>query len=673
MRRFIAKLSTLFRRERAEQEIARDVQSQLGLLEEDFQRRGMSADEVRLAARRAYGGVEQAKELARDELTFVWLEQMIQDVRHAGRSLRKSPGFVGVALLSLALGIGANTAIFTLVNGILLKRLPVPDPERIVQLGARIGQFESNAFSFPAFRELQRQTGIFAGAIGFSSRSAVLETAGGSGTIAFELVTGSFFPFFDARPALGRLIEEEDDRVEGAHPVCVLSYQFWQARFGGDPRVLGHTVRVNGVPLQVVGVAQRDFVGPELQRRLDVWAPTAVNGSFGSSRESANVIWLRALARLKPGLSLSEAAARLAGASRGIEDALAKDRANANAIYLIRDGSRGWDSWRSRLRDPLLVLMGAVVLLLLVACANLANMLVARANSRRQEFAVKLSLGISRWRLLRQLLVETFLLVVTGGMLGVCLSGALTDFLLNLFNTGNMFAALDIRIDGAVLAFTFGIALLTALLAGLYPAWQASRTDAGEGLKGASAGARRFGRMRRTLILVQVTAAVVLLFAASLFTRSLSKLKTVDLGYDIDHVLTVNIIPSNLRTFKPAVAPPALAEVLARVRQLPYVESAAFSHPSVLSGAMMSVDVTITDPSGSSRHVHDIYTLHVGLRYFATMRMPLLRGRDFNDSDRAGSQRVVVINQRLASLLWPSEEALGKQISGYEVIGVVGN
>ena len=476
-RQFLAKVSTLFRRGRVEDEIARDVDSQLGLLEDDLQRRGVPADEARLSARRAYGGLEQAKELARDELTFVWLEQLLQDARHAFRGLSRSPAFAAVALLWLALGIGANTAIFTLVNGILLKKLPVPDPERIVQIQARLREFESSGFNYPAFRELRRQTGIFADVIGFWSRSAVAEGDGDSYTVGFELVTGSFFSFFGARPALGRLIDEEDDRAEGAHPVCVLSYRIWQARFGAEPRILGRTLRVDGVPLQVAGVVARDFVGPELQRRFDVWAPTALAGSFGVPRESPNTVWLRVLARLRPGLSLPEAGARLAAASRAIEEALPGERANAGTVYQVRDASKGFDSWRSHLQDPLLVLMGAVILVLLVACANLANILLARTSSRRLEFAIKLSLGISRWRLLRQLLVETFLLVFSGGALGVFVSVALTRILLDVFNGGNPVASLQVTPDATLLGFTFGACIITALLAGLYPAWQASRTD----------------------------------------------------------------------------------------------------------------------------------------------------------------------------------------------------
>jgi predicted permease len=428
-------------------------------------------------------------------------------------------------------------------------------------------------------------------------------------------------------------------------------------------------------------VVERKFIGPELQRRFDVWAPTALQGSFGDPRESANSIWLRALARLKPGLSLPQAGARLTVASRGIEDSLPRDRVtNKGAIYQVRDASKGFDSWRSQLQDPLLVLMGAVILVLLVACANLANILVARAGARRQEFAIKLWLGISRGRLLRQLLLETFLLVFAGGALGVFLSVVLTHFLLDLFNSGNQYMSLQVAPDAGVLAFTCGVSILTALIAGLYPAWQASHTDGGAGLKAISLSRRRAGAVRRGLILVQVTAAVVLLFAASLFTHSLGKLKTIDLGYDIDHVLQVSIDASGpQKPLKPGAEQPALAEILTRVRQLPYVESAAFSVPGVLSGTMMTESsLSATDASGNVRDVQDVYFLFAGPRYFATMRMPLLRGRDFAQTDRPGSQPVLIVNQRLASLLWPGEDPIGKQIAGFrikdlEVIGVVGN
>jgi predicted permease len=678
LRRLFAKLRSFFGRERAEKEMVREIASHLALLEDEFLRRGMDLPRARLAAKRAYGGVEQAKELHRDARSLFWLEQMLQDLRHAWRSLSKSPGFAAVALLSLAFGIGVNTAIFTLVNGILLKKLPVPDPDRIVQLTVHIDKenFNGDGFNFLSYRELRRQTSIFADVIAFWGISVALDAGGEPNKIRLEMVTGSYFPFLAAKPALGRLLDEEDDRLEGANRVCVLSYRLWQSHFGGDPGVLNRTVRLDNVPLQVAGVAAPNFVGAELQERPDLWVATALTPNLaGHPRDSANYIWLRVLARLRPGISFREARDRLAAASPSIENALPKERANAGAVYRIHDASHGFDAWRTELRDPLLILMGAVSLVLLVACANLANLLLARTNERQHEFAIKLSLGISRWRLLRQLLVETFLLVFSGGVVAYFLSVALTRFLLVLFNEGKQYAGLHLAPDASVVLYAFSACILTAVVAGLYPAWQASCTDSSPGLKGAALHGNRRRLVRRSLIVVQVALAVVLLFGASLFTHSLRKLKTVNLGYDIDRLLAVDI--SERRGSQTGLTLPhlAFADILARVRGLPAVESAALSNPEILSDMKMSGDLTSNE---TSRKASEVIVMIVSPGYFRTMHMPLFAGRDFAKLDRKGSPPVAVINRRLASLLSPNQEPVGTHFDGWgnknvEVIGVTGN
>src|SRR5262245_13192426 len=508
LRRLLAKFSNTVYHEQAEQEMNREIGSHLALLADEFERQGLLPEQARLAARRVYGGVEQARELHRAERSIVWIEQLVQDGRHACRSLAKSPAFLAIAILSMALGIGVNTAIFTLVNGILLKSLPVPDSHRIVQLGAQLEKFESAGFSYPAFRELHRQDAIFADSIGFSSRSAILELDDLSRQCDCRLVTGSFFSFLNARPALGRLLGDEDDQVEGAHPVCVISYACWQEHFGRHADVLDRKIRIDGIPVQVVGVASASFAGAELQRRYDVWVPTSLSTDLGTPRESPNTVWLHVLARLKRGISFTEAASRLEAASPSIESALPKGRANADATYKIHDGSKGFSYQRSTLRQPLSILMGAVVLVLLVACPNLANLLLSRAADRNQEFTIKLSLGISRSRLVRELLIESVVLALAGGVLAVLLSIVLTSALLNLFNAGSRFDTLHVAPDGSVLLFALGLCILTALVTGLYPAWHASRTDTSAGLKGASLYGLRGTFLRRTLIVLQVTLAV---------------------------------------------------------------------------------------------------------------------------------------------------------------------
>ena len=675
MRRFRARFVALLFRRRAEEQMAREMAAHLALMEDDFRRRGLTAEEAHLAALRAWGGLEQSKELHRDARSFVWLEQLLQDARHAARSLRQSPSFTAVTLLSLAFGIGVNTAIFTLVNGILLKKLPVAEPERVVQVQAQKKMFAAAAFSYPAYRELQRQTGVFASLIAFQQVIHLVDFGGGPGRAEFAFVSGSYFSFFGARPALGRLIDEKDDEVEGASPVCVISYDAWQQRFGGDPAALNRMIHVDGLPLRIIGVAPRGFIGADLERRQEVWAPTSVSSDLlRFKRDNAGAVWLWIMGRLKPAITLAGANARLKAASPAIEAALPAPHANQGAVYYLLDGSHGNDSWRTSLHEPLSILMGAVTLVLLVACANLANLLLARAGDRRQEFAIKLALGISARRLLRQLMLETVAIALAGGTLAWIVALAVTRYLLDVFNAGSTYRHLHVVPDASVLLYSFVACLLTALIAGLYPAWQASRTDIERRLP-ATAGR---GVLRRGLILVQVTLAVVLLFGASLFAHSLRKLKTIDLGYDIDRVLSAMVLGSGpQRNLRPVPPPPQLDEVLARVRRLPEVEAAAWSAMGMLSGWSSVGDTEITDASGRKRQI-EARVILASAGFLKTLRVPLLKGRDFGPGDRPGTPLVALVNQKLAAMAWPGEDPVGKRIPGAgrkeaDVIGVVGN
>jgi predicted permease len=608
---------------------------------------------------------------------LVGLEQAAQDLRHACRGLRYSRTFAIIALLSLALGIGVNTAVFTLVNGILLKTLPVPDPHRIVEVEIESRRSDTpavfTAYSYPAVRELRRQTALFDDVIGFAPRRALLDRNGNARPVEIEMVTGRYFSFFNARPALGRLLEEADDQVEGASRVCVLSYSAWQAYFGGDPHILHRVIRIDGVPLQLVGIARSDFVGAELQQRYDVWVPTALSTVLTPvPRETGNYYWLWTLARLQPGISASQAAARLQAADPAQRDVPSAKR--GTNIYRVEDASRGFDRFRSSLRDPLLLLLSTVTLVLLVACANLTNLLLARTHERRAEFAVKLALGISRWRLLRQLLMEILLLALGGGVAAVFGSVGLTRFLLVLFNGGNRYQTLDVQLDGRVLLFTLAVCVLTALVAGLYPAWRASHLDASAGLAPASTAGLRRSPVRRALILVQVTVALVLLFGASLFTHSLRNLKTVDLGFDIDRMLSVDIAHNGPAGLSAASSNAAagnasrlvFSNVLERVRRLPGVDSAAL--------ASYFADLRMTDNLRLPGLTIPVVSEFVGPGYFQTMRMPLLRGREFTDADSSSAAAGLIVSQSVAAKAWPDRDPIGRNLpAGAEVVGVVGD
>ncbi|MGA7414863.1 MAG: ABC transporter permease [Bryobacteraceae bacterium] len=678
LRRIWTRLVSLARRESSEQSLVKEMSAHLAMLEEDFQREGLSAEDAKWAARLAFGGLEQAKEQYRDQRGFVWLEQVLQDLRHATRSLYRSPGFSFIALLSLAFGIGVNTAIFTLLNGILLKQLPIPDANRVVQLEARDKAWMSAAFSYAQFVELRRQTGIFPEIVGFSSHRAVLDLGDDPQQVDLELVTGDYFSFFHAEPALGRLLTETDDRAEGASAVCILSYQTWRSRFSSDPRILGRIVRLDGSPFQVVGVVGPDFVGGELQTRYDLWVPTAMAQPLTwNARSNPHVIWLSALGKLRSGLSVDEARERLKVASKGINDVLPKDRANADVMFDFVDASKGYDNVRTELRSPLLILMAAVGLVLLIACANLTNLLLARANERSQEFSVKLSLGISRLRLMRQLIIESLLLNLVGGILAIAAARALLAVLLALFNAGENWQVMSVSMDPIVLAFTFAVCAFITLVVGAYPSWTAIRTDITPALKGAGATRTQKKFIRRAMIVVQITMAVVLIFAASAFAHSLRKLKTVDLGFDIEHVAVINI---DFRGKEPVTGSAVLHDVLSRIRQVPGVESSDLTNPSMLSGASMTSEVESRNSSQTEAHkAENTHFVFASPGHFATLRMPLLRGRDFSDSDRKGTQPVAIVNERLAQILWPGQNPVGQQIVGGwnrenpVVVAVVGN
>lgn len=466
--------------------------------------------------------------------------------------------------------------------------------------------------------------------------------------------------------------------MEGAYPGCVISYELWQRDFGGDRHAIGRRVQLGNLELQVVGVAPPGLVDGEIQQRFDLWDPTAERDAV-ASRDEPGMFWLRLLGRLAPGVTLAEANARLAAATPGIQSALSGDNANKGQTFQLRDGSKGFDRWRTSLHDPLMILMGTVTLVLLVACANLANLMLARAQERRQEFAIRLALGIGRWRLLRALLVETFLLALAGGLLAIELARVLTRYLLAIFNAGAYFPLVAAP-DTSVLSFTIATCALTALIAGLHPAWQAARTDTAEVLKGGGlAGARR-GAVRRGLILVQVTLAVVLLFGGSLFSRSLLNLRTVDMGYDVAHMLAVPVYKVGLqRTLKAIPNDPYLREILDRTRRLPGVESAALSVPGFLSGALYGALPTVHDAGGETRRLERVRMMFNSPGFLATLRMPLLRGRDFTSADGPGAPEVAIIDRAFAALAWPDQYPIGKHFrygpgegEDVEIVGLMG-
>ncbi len=625
----------------------------------------------------------------------------LQDTRYAFRTLLHNPGFAAVAVLSLALGIGANTAIFGLIDAVMLRTLPVENPQALVYFGEGDSQGISfstlpvhNLTSYPMLRVYQRELESFSGVTAHDSRlntvyiSDAPNAPGGSPEAAtVQLVSGNFFDVLGARPLLGRLLQPGDDVNAGAHPVVVLSYGFWQQKFGGDAEIAGKTLLVNGLSYEVLGVTPPHFFGTRVGDLPDMWAPLVMQQQIsqrGSFLEDAKIYWMRALGRLKPGVSLEQARAEvdvifqrhiydLAGENMSQRE---RERTEQLRVVLV-PAAQGLSGIRKSYSEPLILLMAVVGLVLLIACANIANLLLARATARRKEIGVRLALGAGRWRLIRQLLTESLLLSAAGGLLALLVASWALELLLRMASDDATPIPLNAGIDLRVLAFTSGLTLLTGLLFGLAPALRATRFDLAPTLqvnaRGGIGERSRFG-LNRALVVSQVAMSLVLLIGAGLFLRSLDNLRNVDWGFDTEHVLVAGIDPRGAGFEREQLAP-LYRRLLERVEAIPGVGSASISLYSLLGGSTRSGGIEVEGYTFADGEDPDTEQIEVTPGYFETVGMRILEGRGFTQSDSAGSPVVAVVNRKLAERFFPNRSALGGQISTegnrYEIVGVV--
>lgn len=607
----------------------------------------------------------------------MFAEWILRDLRFAFRSLRHSPMFATVAVVSLALGIGANTAIFPFVDAILLKQLPVPQPDRLVALAEKFkGETVPTAWRLRTVEEFAKRNTVFDGMFGWFLKPISFSRGDASQWIMGELVTGQYFHTLRVQPVMGRLLTEDDVRNAVANPVCVISFDFWQREFAGDPHVIGQSVFLNGHAYRVLGVTARGFYGAGLQRRVDVQVPATRIGdympAFGGSTGVdwlKTLSWLTPMARLRDGVSRVEAQdkARLLFTEMQIEKG--ESRGSEDRLRLL-DGSQGLNNLRSSFGKPAVVLLAIAGVVLIVTCANLANLLLARAQARSKEFAVRLSIGASRARLLQQLFVESLLIAVAGGIAGTILSYWMTDTLLALLNAGrSSITAIRVHPDLRVLAFSFALSILTALLFGLIPAWQASKPDVGPGI-------RQHGQtpLRRMLVVAQIALSLTIIFAAGLLTRTLRSLQTLDLGFQADRVIALTVDPAASGHSAVEVTR-ILDEILQRSRALPGVKAAslASSTPYGANAISFSFVVPGYTPKGNQDEIADFN--FVSPDYFATLGQPLLRGRDFADSDKQGRPRVAIVNESFASRYFRGVDPVGRKFrqgdSDIEIVGVV--
>jgi len=588
------------------------------------------------------------------------------DLRYAVRMLLKNPGFAVVAVLTLALGIGANAAIFSVTDAVMLKLLPVKNPKQLVYFRLLSPQERGSAFSRAEFARFLEQSHSFSGMSAFDTLRLMGTVHGQSEFVSGECVSGTFFSVLGVDVSVGRPLTVDDDQP-GRPGVAVISYSYWQRKFGLDPAVTGNTIRLKNVPFTIVGVAPPRFRGIELGDAMDIWVPLA----FWEQLRLNDHLTLGVMARIKPEADARQASAEItlidqqfAAAALGSQvTPLAARDLQARNVELV-PGGRGLSDLPDELPRSLLVLTMVVGLVLLIACANVANLLLARAVNRRKEIAVRLALGAPRIRLFRQLLTESLLLAVAGGALGLLLASWATSALMDFLSYGGALRTLDVRTDLRTLCFALGVSFLTCLLFGVAPALWATRMDASLTLKGApnSAGANtpRLGP-RSMLVISQVSLSVLLLVGAGLLVRSLQKLSMVDAGFRQENVLLVSLYPT-LSGYEGARELALYANAQERVSAAPGVASATFSRFGMLSGGRWIRVATHFASADKGEKEIKVNCNPVAPRFFETMGIPMVLGRDFTGADGQQAPRVAVVSESFARRYFPDEGALGKQL-----------
>jgi predicted permease len=614
---------------------------------------------------------------------------MLHDLLLAIRGLRRSPVFAVVAIGSLVLGIGANTAIFSFVNAILLTRLPVPNPERLVSIAEyQNGKEISSVFSYPFIEELNKHGELFSGVSGRFPVRVNLATDNATEPLHGEVVTGAYFRTLQVKPALGRLITEGDVVAGTGNPVCVLSYAMWQIRFAADPHIVGRTLMLNAHPYRVIGVTQSGFNGAQLESRVDMQLPVSRIGDFmggffgaqgGPMWRSAGFSWLEPFGRLKDDVSRGRALAMFQPLAKGIHLQLANPQnrqkvASEKAQYRLVDASQGPAHDDSK-RLPLLVLMAIVGLILFIACLNLANLLLAKAKTREKEFALRLSLGASRLRIVRQLLSESLAIGILGGAFGILCSVWLTRILLLYFNgTQSMSEGLQVHLDFRVICFAIILSLITAILFGLAPAWQSTKVDLLPGLKeaqtGLSAGRDR-AYLRKTLTVVQLAISVCLLFGAGLLARTLSHLQTVDLGFKPAQVIALAMDPA-MAGYRVGQIDRIFDKVVNRLQRDPSILAASYAVVTPLEGSMISLDIEVPGHLSKDSDQQTDFNM-ISLGYFKTLQQHLLAGRDFSARDTRNSAPVAIVNEVFVKQYMPGMNPIGRYFKqGGKDVEIVG-
>src|SRR5215475_7038006 len=685
------RLRSLLRRAQVEQELDEEIRYHLDRQVEENIAKGMTPIEARYAAQRALGGIEQRKEECRDMRRVNLIENTLQDLRYAGRTLRRSPGFTAVAILSLALGIGANAAIFQLLNAVRLRSLPVANPRELAEVrvaggngGFGVQTGVNSKLTYALWERIRQRQEAFSGIFAWGNADFNVGQGAETRRVRGLWVSGDLFPVLGVTPARGRLFTPADNQRGCGSAGAVISYEFWRSYFGGEDSAVGKTLMVLGRPLTVIGVTPPEFFGLEVGKGFDVALPICTRAG---ALDRLDFFWLVVMGRLKPNWTLTQASAHLNAISPGVFEATAPPGYSASTSERYRNfrltalpAGRGVSQLRTSYGTSLWFLLGITGLVLLIACANLANLMLARANVREREIAVRVALGASRWRVIRQTLSESLLLAGSGAAFGAGLAQLMSRVLITFLNTEGNILQLDLSSDWRVLTFTASVAVFTCIVFGIVPALRASQIEPVAAMRSGGRGLTNRERFsfRRFFVIGQIAISLALLVGALLFVRSFRNLVTLDAGFRQNGILFIYAGFDRLRLPRERIAS-FQANLLEQIRSVPQVESAATTTVTPLDGSSWSQGVRIPgsqgEQEGSSKFTY------VSPEYFKTLEIAVLAGRDFNDFDTATSRRVALVNETFARRFFANRKPVGALMRSvaepnfpetlYEVIGVV--
>ena len=694
-------LARIFGRRDLYRDLADEMREHLEEKTEQLVCEGMSRDEAGHAARRAFGNTTLIEERGREAWQWPRLESIWADTKYALRRLRKSPGFTSIALLTLAIGIGANTGIFTLLDAVLLKSLPVPHPEQlfIVKQGERAA--DKSRFPYLFFDQVRQQlpADAMVAAMGWPDDFYVSTSKEPPRATEGQLVSGNYFQVFETYPVLGRLLTPDDDKKLGGSPAAVISYQYWQQNFGGDTAVIGRKLDVNHVPFTIVGVAPRGFFGARAGTQPSFWMPLSMQSvvkyhDHYSDYEAeplkpwipqANINWLILMMRVKSPAAIPQSMTVLNQQYKSMTQYVNNSnwrQAILRTHLSLEPGQRGLANLRQQFEQPVLLLMAMAAIVLLITCANIANLLLARAMARQHALAVQLSIGAGRARIIQQMLAECMLLSIGGGILGIAVACWCTSVLPRWASGGPTAIPLNLTPDARILIFSVVVAVATGALCGFAPALQSAHVDPASALKagvqsipGRDAGSR--WPLRKLLVAAQVALSLVLLVGAGMFLRTLENYSQLNPGFDRNHLLNVQI-DTHLVGFQPSDFPSLYQRLIDQTEAIPGVRSASITTCSLVAGCLDSSDVILSNSDGQKLAQVNAQINSISPNYFETTGIQLLRGREFATTDDASAPKVAVVNETFARRYFSNGDPVGLRFSypdderdHFQIVGVV--